>query len=496
MLDSIRLRLTAWHVVVVGVLMLTFCVSVLGLLARSLFERADAVMESEMEATLAMMSKELKETGIEHRAPADTLKALHFPEQAFAIFDEGGQLLAEKPPGAGRIASLPPNTALAEGVLHRSTRRGADGELRRAVALRAPFPLHGRTFQIVISQSLGPLMRELTDVREVLYIAVPGVLMLAGFAGWLLARKSLAPVVAMAEQARRIGAGTLDERLRTTNPRDELGRLAGTFNELLDRLGAAFAQQRQFMADASHELRTPVSVIRTASSVALRREQRSEEDYRGVLQMIDEQARQLGRIVEDMFRLARADAGSLRLQIGPFHLDELLAEIRRDARVLGAEKGVAIEMPLLPEAPFEGDEDLMRQMIVNLVHNAIKFTPAGGRVRLDLERSGQQYTITVADTGIGIPKADQPRIFERFYRVVDAQGVDGREGPRGAGLGLSIARWIADAHHGRVELRHSDPHGSTFAAVLPVPETPRSEETGGSAEAARAPDRIHRAADA
>jgi heavy metal sensor kinase len=481
MLDSIRLRLTGWHVVVVAVLMLTFCVSVLGLLARSLFERADAVLESVMEATLAMMSKELGETGIEHRAPADTLKALHFPEQSFAIFDEGGQLLAEKPPGASRIASLPASTALVEGVPHHSTRRGADGELRRAVALRAPFPLYGRTFQIVITQSLSPLMRELTDVREVLYIAVPGVLTLAGFAGWLLARKSLAPVVAMAEQARRIGAGTLDERLRTTNPRDELGRLAGTFNELLDRLGAAFAQQRQFMADASHELRTPVSVIRTASSVALRREQRSEDDYRGVLHMIDEQARHLGRIVEDMFELARADAGSLHLQVTRFHLDELLAEILRDVRVLAAEKGIAVAMPELPEAPFMGDEDLIRQMVVNLLNNAVKFTSAGGRIRLELERKGLEYAITVSDTGSGIPIAAQSRIFERFYRVVDSQSANGNGGPRGAGLGLSIARWIAEAHRGQVALRHSDDSGSTFAVILPVPEPEASEDASRAA---------------
>lgn len=472
MFDSIRMRLTLWHVAVLALLLAGFCAGVYALFYRDYYTRIDAVSESVMDATVSMLAKELSEPGLIEQAPHDALKALSFPGVVFAIYDSQGQLVAEKPPGANRLASLPAGHSLPEGSLQFFTKRAleaAQSKQWRAAALHARFPLVGRTYQVVISQPLEPVLTELAEVRRVFYIAVPLALLLASFAGWFLARKTLAPVVTMSDQARRIGAESLQERLRAVHPRDELGRLATTFNELLDRLGAAFALQRRFMTDASHELRNPISVIRTAASVTLGQQQRNEQEYRSVLQMIDEQARQLSRIVEDMFRLARADAGSFNLQVSGFHLDELIAETVHDARVLSAAKGISIEMPELPEAPFQGDEDLVRQMVLNLLDNSIKYTPAGGRVRLNLERESGQYTITISDTGIGIPKAAQSRVFERFYRAERGHTGDEKNGPCGAGLGLSIARWIAAAHHGHLDLRHSDDTGSTFAAVLPVP---------------------------
>jgi signal transduction histidine kinase len=291
--------------------------------------------------------------------------------------------------------------------------------------------------------------------------------MLAGFLGWFLARKSLAPVVAMSEHARRIGAENLEERLPVANPRDELGRLALTFNELLSRLSAAFSQQRQFMADASHELRTPVSVIQTATSVALDIEHRDESEYRSVISTIDRQVRRLGRIVEDLFRMARADSGRYVLQPRDFYLDELLIETAQAAAVLASPKGISIETPDLSELPYRGDEDLLRQMISNLLDNAIKYTPPGGRIQLGLEARDQDYAISISDSGPGIPAEAQPHIFERFFRVDNAHGADSN-GSGGTGLGLSIARWVAEAHRGRLSLKHSDERGSTFVAVLPA----------------------------
>jgi two-component system, OmpR family, sensor kinase len=306
--------------------------------------------------------------------------------------------------------------------------------------------------------------------RRLLAIVVLAGLLLAGFGGWFLARKSLAPVLAMSEQAHRIGAENLDQRLPVGNPRDELGKLANTFNNLLSRLSAAFSFQRQFMADASHELRTPVSVIRTATSVTLEKEQRSEEEYRGALVIIDEQVRRLTRIVEDMFRLARADAGCLTLRRQSFYLDELLAETARAARVLGASRKIGVRLDPLPECPCNGDEDLLRQMISNLLDNAVKFTPPGGNVTLNLDRRNGSYIISVSDTGPGIPTDAQARVFERFFRVEKTEAKATCLGGlgSGAGLGLSIAKSIAEAHGGSLNLEGSNANGTTFTINLPA----------------------------
>ena len=271
----------------------------------------------------------------------------------------------------------------------------------------------------------------------------------------------------MAERAQRISVENLDQRLPTANPRDELGRLAATFNELLARLSNSFAQQRQFMADASHELRTPLSVIGTTSAVMLQREDRGKSEYREALTIVDQQVRRLTRVVDDIFMLARADAGHPALQITGFYLDELLVETARGAAVLASRKNLQLEVPVLSEAPFRGDEGLLRQMIGNLLDNAIRHTPERGEVRIALKSCDTEYVITVTDTGSGIAPDVQPQIFKRFYRADKARSRTNTNGEGGAGLGLPIARRIAEAHQGRLELQHSDETGSTFVVCLP-----------------------------
>jgi signal transduction histidine kinase len=279
----------------------------------------------------------------------------------------------------------------------------------------------------------------------------------------------------MSERARRIGAENLGERLPVVNPRDELGQLAATFNELLSRLDDAFTrqqeafeQQRQFMADASHELRTPLSVIRAASEVTLEEPDCEASEYREAMATVGEHARRLTRIVEDLFTLARADAGQREIERKSFYLDELVIETARAASVLALRKGVEMECAPAPEAPFNGDEGLLRQMILNLLDNAIKHTPAGGRIRLSLGRRDSEYAITVEDSGAGVPAEARPHIFRRFYRADKARSRAVAADGGGAGLGLSIARWIAEAHDGRLELARSDESGSAFIASFPL----------------------------
>jgi signal transduction histidine kinase len=246
--------------------------------------------------------------------------------------------------------------------------------------------------------------------------------------------------------------------------------LAETFNELLARLNVSFDQQRQFMADASHELRTPLSVMQTTTQVTLGQTQRAESEYRDALALIDAQLRRLARIVADMFTLARADAGHRPLEMTDFYLDELLVETVSAAQVLGGRSGVNVTLQTPAETPYCGDEGLLRQMILNLLDNAIKHTPPKGTVNVQLAQRENAVELAVADTGTGILPEAQPHIFERFYRV-DAARSRSASTPTngsGAGLGLSIARWVAEAHHGQLELQHSGPEGSVFVATLPL----------------------------
>jgi heavy metal sensor kinase len=320
---------------------------------------------------------------------------------------------------------------------------------------------------VVVTDSMESLSDQLDALQNVLAIAIMLALLLAGSGGRWLARHSLSPLAAMASATERITASNLGERL-PVGPSDELGRLASGFNDLLSRLSASFSQQRQFMADASHELRTPLSVVRTAAQVALQKPQRSDSEYREALAVIEQQADRLSRIVEDMFALTRADTNQLPLDTSELYLDEVIADTIRASNLLAQRKGVHLKWQDMQEAPYRGDERLLRQMISNLLDNAIKFTREGGMVDVQLCQFGGSYEIAVTDTGCGIPDELQPRIFERFFRADKARV--GENGPSGAGLGLAIARSIAELHGGRLTLQHSGPEGSAFCICLPFGE--------------------------
>jgi len=271
----------------------------------------------------------------------------------------------------------------------------------------------------------------------------------------------LRPITLMARRASQIPLTGMDD-LGETGRADELGQLARAFNGLVARLRQALRTQRQFMADASHELRTPVSVIRTASDVALSRSDRNEAEYREALNVIDSEARRLSRLVADMLVLARADAGGYPLRPVDLYLDELVDECRRASDVLATERGVTIRAAIPPEVPFKGDEALLRQLVLNVLQNAVQHTPAGGVVSIELTQSADGVSIRISDTGGGIPARDRDRIFDRFVQLDPA-----RRGA-GTGLGLPIARWIAEAHRGSLVLEDSGPDGSRFCVTLPA----------------------------
>lgn len=468
MINTVRGRLTLWYVSALALILVVFGVAVYVMLSRSLHRRVDEALRSTLDISVTSLTHDTQEGQSSQSAAQSTTAELSHPQQAMMIFDGAGRLLAEhpyeedlhiRPPDLGAIPDD-------EVYLYTVAEESDANDRHRLAVRRVRIPPANTPYIILASQPLEAVEDELESLREILYLATPAVLLVAGLGGWFLARQGLAPVGAMARRARQLGAGSLDRQLPVANPRDELGQLATSFNELLARLDAAFDEQRRFMADASHELRTPLSVMSTAAGVTLKKAHREEEEYREALQMMAEQTRRLSRIVQDMFILARADAGHYPLQNRALYLNDLLDEVARAGGMLASDKDVTVELTNLPEAAFHGDEDLLRQMVMNLMDNAVKFTPARGVVRLSLTRRANEYLLSVSDTGPGIPEAARDHVFERFYRADKARS---RSEDGGAGLGLAIARWIAQAHDGDLELADSDGTGATFVIRLPLP---------------------------
>ena len=297
----------------------------------------------------------------------------------------------------------------------------------------------------------------------VMTAVLPLGLLLAGGGGWLLARRALKPVDMMTQAAQRISGEHLSERLEETGSGDELDRLAKTLNDMLGRLDDTFHQMRQFSADASHELQTPLTILKGEIEVALR-SPRGPQEYQRVLESGLEEIDRISRLVEGLLLLARADAGVLRLDLRPVELQELLLEIYEQMKVVADNRSVNLQRASLEAVSIRGDREHLRRLLLNLVDNGIKYTPEGGSVTLSLQSAKEWATVRISDTGIGLSKDEQERIFTRFYRAVEARSQ--REG--GAGLGLCIALSIAEAHGGKIQVESTPGQGSTFKVLLPA----------------------------
>jgi heavy metal sensor kinase len=484
MLDSVRVRLTLWYTAVLAVVLVVLSLITYFIFWQSTVQRTDASLAELSNAFLTTLDAEINDqTGPDALKLAGMVAITEhrFRDHVFAIFDAKRNLVVSSqdvPLAAPAIDSAPAGLLSSDsfqrflGAASRSDRFFGMVRLNRPGyrAFARRFSSSGKAGTLVILQSLHAQQEMLEEVTATFAWVIPIALLLASVGGYFLARKSLAPVVAMSTQAGRIGAANLHERLAVQNDRDEMGHLARSFNSLLDRLGQSFERQQRFMADASHELRTPVAILRGEAEVALSQQERSLEEYRDSLGVLHHEAERLTHIVEDLFTLTRADAGQYPLQPRDFYLDELVGECVHSARTLALAKKICLNFEEASESLIHADESLLRRMILNLLDNAIKYTPESGRVTVTCRRTGDEYALSIVDTGGGIPADLQPRIFERFFRADKARSRAEHDG--GAGLGLSISRWIAEAHHGRLELTRSDSAGSTFTAFLPAAPSP------------------------
>jgi len=500
MFSSVRARLTLWYTGVLALVLISFALADYFFLSYTLNRRTDdalAEMANAFAGNLANEEADSHQGEAMTANPADASQredAKTSPDEAvkeavsqnqfrdyrIVVYTDARREVAastvpqnRNEPGKARLPASKISGVLdavartPDSALHFDTLSDGDNDYRvvgRRVQAR------GSPYALIVLRSLHDQEDLLERASYALIIAVPLALLLASIGGYFLARKSLAPVVRMSATAARIGAANLHERLPVANEHDELGGLASVINALLARLDTSFEQQRRFMADASHELRTPIAILRSEAEVALSEPDTSNAELRESVAIFRDETKRLTGIVEDLFMLARADAGQYKLTPKEFYLDELVGEVARAVRTLAAEKDLTLRTNATEEMPFRGDENLLRRLLLNLVDNAIKHTPRGGAVTISSKREAQSYMITVSDTGRGIPAEAQPHIFERFYRADSARSRAEDEGASltsGAGLGLSIARWIAEAHDGTLELIRSSEAGSVFQLILP-----------------------------
>jgi heavy metal sensor kinase len=471
MFSSVRMRLTVWSVLIFAVLLVTFSFLLYSLLARDLSRQLDHNLADHARTAAAGFQGQMLEnkgdaivatahTLVEFRphhsylavmTETQTLGANYFDEQSMPT---GEQVLQEPLPSALLQQAKSGQQPVLQSVQGFGATNG-----RLAVM---PIQEAGTTYFVVVAESQAEMLTQLSRLRRILYFSLPLMLLIAGIAGFFLAKKSLAPVAAMTQQAENIHANNLHERLSVSHPHDELGRLAKVFNALLARVNRSFAGLREFTAEASHELRTPLAIIRGEADVALS-QPRTATEYQETLAIVRDEARRLSRIVDDMLALARADADAHPLQREMFYLNDLIEECCRAVQTLAAQKNILVQCASLPDIEFYGDEELLRRMILNLLDNAIKYTPVGGIVRIELSETHTHIRLRVIDNGIGIPAEAAAQVFDRFYRVDKARS----RAEGGSGLGLPIVKWVAEAHQGTARVESHPGNGSEFVIELP-----------------------------
>lgn len=317
---------------------------------------------------------------------------------------------------------------------------------------------------LAIMKSRTEVKYTLAAFQKTLIFAIPATLLLAGGLSFFLTRKALKPVDAITETTREIEERDLSQRINVRS-KDELGRLSETLNQMLDRLQRAFDRERQLTADASHEMRTPLSVIQGEATLALNKE-RSKEEYQKSLELISHEASYITSVVGKLLELARVDTAKEQLNFKDVNLKELLTELSPDILVLCEEKAINFQFSASDDLMAKADKVKLKELLLNLLDNAIRYTSHGGNIFVFLVKKGDYACIIIKDTGIGIPEEHIPHIFERFYRVDKTCS----RGERGAGLGLSICQRIVELHGGKIEVKSKVGEGSVFSVILPISE--------------------------
>jgi heavy metal sensor kinase len=450
---TLRMRLTLWYAAALLAVLTLYAGVVFAFLEHSLWQQLDQRLHEDVEDMEALLPASW--------SAAAQLQELHSAElddeeETWAeVWSLDGKRLYQSP----RAARLPLPVDPPRDASVRSLQVSADRHVR---IKDERSHIGGEPVIIRVTASEDQLLHALVQLLWIMALGLPVALGAAAYGGYRLARRALGPVDRMADRARTITAERLAERLPVENPDDEIGRLANVFNDMFARLETQFEQMRRFTADASHELRTPLTAIRAVGEVALR-EARNETEYREVIGSLLEEADHVTRLVDALLMLSRADAGQIRITRQDVDLAALAHQVTTQLEVLAEEKHQLLSIDARQAVHARVDPLVLRLALVNLVDNAIHYSPSGARITVRIWTSSTEALIDVEDNGPGIAAVHHDRLFDRFYRVDGARTrQDG-----GIGLGLAITRWAVEVQDGRIEVISEEGEGSVFRIRLP-----------------------------
>jgi heavy metal sensor kinase len=457
---SIRFRLAVWYSAVLTLALVAFGGVSWITIRHALFHTVDETLGDRVVGVRHFMNEQIGALSVEEiRDEFKEHSVLGPGGDLFQVCDAQGVWLYRSVPLENGDVPIPlPQSLPPHGVSEDRTVGGSD---LRFLARRVD--VLGKPYTIQVAVPMDELREGLSGYAWALMILTPAVLSLATAGGWWMSRRALRPVDQIIDAARSIGEQSLAQRLPVPETRDELQRLSETLNQMLARIESAFRRVTEFTADASHELRTPIALIRTTAEVALRKS-RANEEYRQALEDVHAESVRTTELIENLLMLARADAGKAAIERREIDLVPIVHEASQQGQKLAQAKSLAFRADI-PDAEVHtlGDASALRRLLLIVIDNAVKYTPEGEiRVRLSSSANGRPE-IQVSDTGVGISEPDLSRVFERFYRADKSRNRDSG----GAGLGLSIAKWIADVHQGSIEARCDSNRGSTFVITLP-----------------------------
>jgi heavy metal sensor kinase len=457
------IKLTLWYVLTFLVSALMICTFLYLGLRHRLLKEIDQFLLDETKEMEKVLSREPKETYFLMRFEDEVMVRKYYPF-FFQILNKDGEPLyvSKEFREMGYVANDWVLNNAKNGKEAREEIR-CPGRKRTFRVISTPLYVDGRmTYIIQLGTHLHFVRKNLSDFKNNILAVFPIILILGTLGGWILARRSLSPIGYIASKAQSITSQNLSERLIPRGTGDEMDDLIQTINEMIARLEASFKRMAEFTADASHELKTPLCAMRGEAEVLLSKGRTAGEYQEGLAHFI-EQFDHLNQMINDLILLSKLDSSQIELKIVPLRLDLLVKDLCNLFQVLAEQKGITLEIDKAQELTVMGDKFRLQQLFTNLIDNAIKYTPEG-TIRVTLEKNQENVFVKVSDTGIGIPEQEREKIFKRFYRVDKSRS---RE-TGGVGLGLSIAEWIAHAHHGRIEVDSELSQGSTFTVYLPI----------------------------